>query len=90
MLPGHPATVESALRRESVDVDPGAERPDEAVLALVASLGGSISAEHGVGVAKVPYLHLTRSPEDIALMRALKHALDPAGILNPGVIFARV
>lgn len=63
------------------------ETADDAVLRLVAELGGSISAEHGIGVAKRPWLKLTRSPEDIAAMRAIKDALDPAGTLNPGVIF---
>jgi FAD/FMN-containing dehydrogenase len=67
--------------------DPEDERADDAVLRLVAELGGSISAEHGIGIAKRRWLHLTRSPADIATMRAIKHALDPAGILNPGVIF---
>lgn len=62
------------------------DRPDAAVLELVASLGGSISAEHGIGIAKKPYLNLTRSPADISAMRAIKQALDPGGILNPGVI----
>jgi FAD/FMN-containing dehydrogenase len=65
------------------------ERADDAVLRLVAELGGSISAEHGIGVAKLPWLHLTRSAADIAAMRAIKHALDPAGTLNPGVILPR-
>ena len=59
---------------------------DEAVLGVVAELGGSISAEHGVGVAKRRWLSLTRSPEEIAAMRAIKRALDPGGILNPGVL----
>jgi FAD/FMN-containing dehydrogenase len=58
------------------------------VLRLVAGAGGSISAEHGIGRAKAPWLHLTRSPAEIAAMRALKSALDPAGRLNPGVLFA--
>jgi FAD/FMN-containing dehydrogenase len=58
------------------------------VLRLVAGAGGSISAEHGIGRAKAPWLHLTRSPVEIAAMRALKAALDPAGRLNPGVLFA--
>jgi FAD/FMN-containing dehydrogenase len=49
--------------------------------------GGSISAEHGVGLEKKPYLSVCRSESEIALMRALKAALDPAGILNPGKIF---
>jgi FAD/FMN-containing dehydrogenase len=68
-------------------LDPDDERADDAVLRLVAELGGSISAEHGIGVAKRAWLHLTRSTADIAMMRAIKSALDPQGILNPGVIF---
>jgi FAD/FMN-containing dehydrogenase len=47
---------------------------------------GSISAEHGIGTLKRPYLHLSRSPEELALMRRLKQALDPRGILNPGKV----
>ncbi len=46
--------------------------------------GGSISAEHGVGVLRRGYLHLSRSPAELALMRRLKAAMDPHGILNPG------
>jgi len=68
-------------------LEPDDERADDAVLRLVAELGGSISAEHGIGVAKRPWLHLTRSAQDIAAMRAIKRALDPQGILNPGVLF---
>jgi FAD/FMN-containing dehydrogenase len=68
--------------------DPDDERVDEAVLHLVAELGGSISAEHGVGVAKRRFLGLTRSDGELAAMRRIKHALDPDGILNPGVLFA--
>jgi len=61
---------------------------DRAVLAQVARHGGSISAEHGVGRAKAADLHLCRSPEQIAAMRAIKAAWDPHGLLNPGAIFA--
>jgi FAD/FMN-containing dehydrogenase len=66
------------------------DRATDVVLRYVAELGGSISAEHGIGVAKTRWLHLTRSPADIATMRAIKLAFDPAGTLNPGVIFPRV
>jgi FAD/FMN-containing dehydrogenase len=62
------------------------EAVSDAVLQLVASYGGSISAEHGVGRAKVGWLSLSRSATEIALMRAVKHAVDPAGLLNPGVL----
>jgi FAD/FMN-containing dehydrogenase len=51
------------------------------------AIGGSVSAEHGVGLEKKPYLDISRSPEEIALMRTLKRALDPKGLLNPGKIF---
>ena len=68
----------------------GVERSDEsvddAVLRLVASYGGSISAEHGIGRAKRRWLHLVRSDAEIAAMRRIKAALDPSGILNPGVL----
>ena len=50
--------------------------------------GGSVSAEHGIGLEKLEYLAYSRSPEEIALMRTLKHALDPRGILNPGKVIA--
>jgi len=49
-------------------------------------LGGSISAEHGIGLSKKAYLHHSRTPEEIALMKTLKNSLDSSGILNPGKI----
>lgn len=59
---------------------------DEAVLRLVSEFGGSISAEHGVGVSKRRWLGLTRNRAEIETMLALKHALDPHSVLNPGVV----
>jgi FAD/FMN-containing dehydrogenase len=59
----------------------------DTVLRYVASLDGSISAEHGVGRAKARWLPLSRSPEEIATMRAVKAALDGGQLLNPGVLF---
>jgi FAD/FMN-containing dehydrogenase len=69
-------------------LDTGAlhEEVTDAVLQLVASLDGSISSEHGVGRAKVPWLQLSRSATEIAAMQAVKLAFDPAGTLNPGVL----
>ena len=68
---------------------PDDDAVDDAVLALAAAHGGTISAEHGIGRAKAAVLHLSRSPAEIAAMRAIKSGLDPAGLLNPGVLFAR-
>lgn len=70
-----------------LEVDPDDEALDDAILRLVAALGGTISAEHGIGIAKRRWLHLTRDDADRAAMKAVKQALDPAGLLNPGVIF---
>ncbi len=53
----------------------------------LAKLAGSVSAEHGIGLEKQPWLNVCRSETEIALMRRLKHALDPKGILNRGKIF---
>ncbi len=48
----------------------------------LAALGGSVSAEHGIGLEKRDYLHLSRTPEEMALMRTLKQAVDPRALLN--------
>jgi FAD/FMN-containing dehydrogenase len=60
---------------------------EEAIYELVSQRRGSISAEHGIGSLKKEFLHLSRSPAEIALMRSIKRAMDPNGILNPGKIF---
>ncbi|MAC77271.1 MAG: FAD-binding oxidoreductase [Rhodobacteraceae bacterium] len=54
------------------------------VYEIVRSLGGTISAEHGIGAIKRDYLAYSRTPAEIALMRRIKKLLDPKGILNPG------
>ncbi|MCC7008552.1 MAG: FAD-binding oxidoreductase [Acidobacteria bacterium] len=56
------------------------------VYGLVREFGGTISAEHGIGLLKRPYLAYSRTAEEIAMMRTLKRALDPKGILNPGKV----
>ena len=58
------------------------------VLGLVVEYGGTVASEHGIGVAKGRWLHLTTSPEERDAIRRIKHALDPHRILNPAVTFA--
>ncbi|HKE76924.1 MAG TPA: FAD-binding oxidoreductase [Acidimicrobiales bacterium] len=62
------------------------EEVDDLVLGLVVERGGSISAEHGIGTAKRRWLARDRSPAEVAAMRAVKAALDPDGVLNPGAL----
>jgi FAD/FMN-containing dehydrogenase len=60
---------------------------DTAIYRAVSDLGGSISAEHGIGLDRLPYIGMTRTAEELALMRTIKRALDPKGLLNPGKVF---
>ena len=60
---------------------------EEMVYKPLQQIGGSITAEHGVGLEKKAWLHLSRSETEIQLMKTLKKALDPQGILNPGKVF---
>ncbi|MFZ9628110.1 MAG: FAD-binding oxidoreductase, partial [Ilumatobacteraceae bacterium] len=59
------------------------------VLETTISLGGTISAEHGIGVAKVDWMERLHGSAHVAVLRAVKDALDPAGMLNPGVLLPR-
>jgi len=60
----------------------------EQTYALTQQMGGSISAEHGIGVLKQPWLGKVRSPAEIEVMRGIKRVFDPAGILNPGKLLS--
>ena len=60
---------------------------EELVYAQVAAFGGSVSAEHGIGLHKKPYLHASRTPAELSAMRAIKQALDPLHLMNPGKVF---
>jgi FAD/FMN-containing dehydrogenase len=57
------------------------------VYETLAPYGGSVSAEHGIGLEKKAYLPLSRNAEERTLMQSIKRLLDPNGILNPGKIF---
>jgi FAD/FMN-containing dehydrogenase len=67
--------------------DDAHHKVEEIVYKNLTKYRGSVSAEHGVGMEKKPWLYISRSEEEIALMRRLKRAMDPDGILNPGKIF---
>lgn len=54
---------------------------------LVGEFQGSVSAEHGIGLHKKPYLQASRTPQELAVMRSIKQALDPLGLMNPGKVF---
>ena len=69
--------------------EPEDETADDAVLELAARCGGTIAAEHGVGRHKAGRLALVRSEDELAAMSAIKRALDPRGLLNPGVVLGR-
>lgn len=71
---------------EVVGPDPDDEGVDLVVFGIMAKFGGSISAEHGVGRAKAHHLGMSRSAVEITAMRAIKSALDPQGLMNPGVL----
>ncbi len=91
-VPGSPAVIVFGhigvgnLHVNVLGPDPDDTTVDAAVAKLAAAHGGSVAAEHGVGRAKVGWLGWTRSPAELAAMRAIKSALDPAGLLNPGVL----
>jgi FAD/FMN-containing dehydrogenase len=82
---GH--ACEGNLHLGIVGPPPDDESVDDAVLRLTIEMGGTISAEHGIGIAKTAWLEADRGAADIAAMRSIKAALDPGGILNPGVLF---
>ncbi len=69
-------------------VDSGDEELSDLVLRAVVDRRGTISSEHGVGRAKARWLHLVRSPAELALFHRIKAAFDPDGLLNPGVLSA--
>jgi FAD/FMN-containing dehydrogenase len=84
LIYGHIA--DGNLHVNVVPAGPADGRHEDAVFGLVAELGGSISAEHGIGVLKGPWLGLARSAAERALFARIRQAFDPAGTLNPGIL----
>ena len=62
------------------------ERVTKLLAETLARHEGSISAEHGIGLLKKPYLPYSRTPQELAVLKALKRALDPENLLNPGKV----
>ena len=78
------------LKPDALPMDDFQQRCGEVskwVFEIVQRYGGSVSAEHGVGLLKKDYLQYSRSETEIAIMKQIKHAFDPQGIMNPGKIF---
>ena len=84
---GHMADGNLHLVIAAGDDDATRARIEDMVYGPLAAIGGSVSAEHGIGLEKREYLPLSRTPAEIATMRLLKKTLDPNGILNPGKVF---
>ena len=79
--------VNLLLKPGDADEAARAKQAERFLFTRVVALEGSISGEHGIGFAKAPYLPIELSAEEIALMKRVKAAFDPNGILNPGKIF---
>jgi glycolate oxidase len=79
--------VNLLINREDADERARAKQAERMLFEQVVALEGSISGEHGIGFAKAPYIGIELSDEQIALMKRVKAAFDPNGILNPGKIF---
>jgi FAD/FMN-containing dehydrogenase len=83
---GHIGDSNLHLHVKVTDGDQPQDEINAIVYGQVREWAGTISAEHGIGTVKRPYLGHSRTPAEIAVMRTLKHALDPKGIMNPGKI----
>lgn len=79
--------VNIMFHRERLEEAERAEGAVNDLMKRVVALGGTISGEHGIGLAKSPFLSIARSAAEISVMKSIKKALDPNGILNPGKLF---
>lgn len=83
-----PSADLSRPHRDSLATMPeGGALSDRSTYEMVGQWRGAVSAQHGIGIHKRPYLHHSRGTGQIATMRAVRRALDPHGIINPGKLF---
>ena len=80
-------TTDARSLGDGISLAAAAHAVEEIVYGLLAQRGGSVSAEHGIGLHKKPYLAVSRTPAELVAMRAIKQALDPLNLLNPGKVF---
>ncbi|HEY6839162.1 MAG TPA: FAD-linked oxidase C-terminal domain-containing protein [Geobacteraceae bacterium] len=79
--------VNVMIDKEIEGMEEKAHKAIKEIFQAALELGGTMSGEHGVGLAKQPYIPLELSPDQIGAMQAIKRALDPNNILNPGKVF---
>ncbi len=84
---GHVGDSNLHVSTDMSTVDGGEEDVERIVYGQVAAFRGSVSAEHGIGLHKKPWLGVSRTPAELDAMRAIKLALDPLGLMNPGKVF---
>jgi FAD/FMN-containing dehydrogenase len=84
---GHVGDGNLHVSTDGATVNGECEAVEAELYRLVGEFHGSVSAEHGIGLHKKPFLHASRTPQELAAMRAIKAALDPLGLMNPGKVF---
>lgn len=84
---GHVADANLHIAVPIGEGGPSKDLVERTLYGVVRGYAGSVSAEHGIGMSRKKYLSYSRSPAEIAVMRSLRRALDPRGILNPGKVF---
>lgn len=84
---GHVGDGNLHVSTDGATVGGACEAVEAELYRVVGAFHGSVSAEHGIGLHKKPFLALSRTPQELAAMRAIKAALDPLGLMNPGKVF---
>lgn len=84
---GHVGDGNLHVSTDGASVHGECEAVEAELYRVVGEFHGSVSAEHGIGLHKKPFLAMSRTPAELAAMRAIKAALDPLGLMNPGKVF---